>query len=149
MNYSEKEEKTKDEDSKEESMDKLIQKIDNDLNLDLFLQNKNFAFNFDKNNEIDCEELVKFFNEHFFGDESLKITQKVLVDAVSSGKFVNLKGHVLDDSRIIIEELRGLGYDWIVAETKSEKENLIIESLKGKKLRNFKIIRRIQRKWNY
>lgn len=108
----------------------MLQIIDRDLSLDLFLKNKNFAFSFDKNNEVDSLELTRFFNEHFFSDCPFTLTEENLKEAIRLNQFSNMKAQILE-SKVVIEELRGLGHDWVVVETTVQMERQILEALGG------------------
>lgn len=108
----------------------MIHIIDQGLGLDLFLKNKNFAFSFDKNNEVETAELVGFFNEHFFGEAPFELTTEDLQEAIESDRFSNMKAVVVE-SRVMIQELRGLGHDWVVVEASVETERRILEALEG------------------
>ena len=112
-------------------MDEMIGIIDENLSFDLFVKNKHFGFSIDKNNEIDCREFTQFLNKQIFVGKSGKLTEEILANAIKSDRFENMKGYVVE-SRIWIQELKGLGYDWVVCETTVEMEKEILEALKGR-----------------
>lgn len=109
----------------------MFTEIDKILNFELFLKNKDFAFKFSKNNEITLNEFIEFLNKILKTRITKKLSKKSFTEAIEKNKLKSMKGHVKNDV-LMIQELKNLGYDWVVMSTSVEMENQIVCALKGK-----------------
>lgn len=104
--------------------------MDQKLGLDLFFEHKDFAFRFDKNNEVALRELTRFLNEYCSPRGSPALTEEALAEAIRADRFANMKAFVTG-AKVLVEELRGLGHDWVIADTTVEMERTVLEALRG------------------
>jgi hypothetical protein len=76
-------------------------------------------------------EFVQFLNNILTTSTKQNLSEDLFIKAIEQNKFNNIKGHVANGV-LMIQELKNLGYDWVIMNTTMDMENEIVYALKGR-----------------